>query len=231
MEIGIITAMDEECEAIEKIMKEKQIKKIYNIKFIIGKIEEKNCILTTSGVGKVNAARTTQVMIDNFNVNYILNLGSAGAINDDLQIGDVIIGKNIYQHDFDITAFNHNKGYVPGVGDKIKCDKKLVYKFEQTIKTTKNKNYKIRIGTIATGDIFCTEKYMKNKIKEEFNADIVDMECGAIAQVAYLDKIPFIAIRSISDSPNGNNATTFDQNLKLASNRTAEVLKEVLKVK
>ncbi len=228
MKIGIITAMLEEFEAIEKIMKEKQTKKKQGVKFIEGKIENKECILVESGVGKVNAARTTQIMIDSFDIDCILNLGSAGAINNELKIGDVLIGKYVFQHDFDITAFNHNKGYVPGVGDKIECDKKLVKKFEETINNIVEKKYQIKLGTVATGDIFCTEKWMKNKIRTKFNADVVDMECGAIAQVAYLDKIPFVVVRSISDVPNGDNAHTFDENLRLASERCADILRRIL---
>ncbi len=229
MKFGIITAMQEEFDEIEKIMQEKQKNEILGVNFIEGKIENKECILVQCGVGKVNAARTTQIMVDNFEIESIFNLGSAGAINNELNIGDVIIGKNVYQHDFDITAFNHNKGYVPGIGDKIECDKNLVNKFENIIKNIKEKKYQIKIGTVATGDIFLTEEWMKNKIRIKFDADIVDMECGAIAQVAYLDNIPFVVVRSISDVPNGDNAHTFDENLKLASERASEILKEYLK--
>ena len=90
------------------------------------------------------------------------------------------------------------------------------------------RSYVIKSGIIATGDIFCTETYMKDKIRAKFDADVVDMECGAIAQVCYLDNVPFIAVRSISDTPNGKNAKTFDENLKLASKRCSNILKEFL---
>lgn len=93
----------------------------------------------------------------------------------------------------------------------------------------KEKDYKIKKGIIATGDIFCTDIEMKNKIFSKFDADCVEMEGAAIAQVCYLDNIPFIVIRSISDSPNGNNAIVFDEFVKLASKRCAEILKEFLK--
>ena len=90
------------------------------------------------------------------------------------------------------------------------------------------RNYKIKMGIVATGDIFCTESWMKDKIRAKFNADVVDMECAAIAQVCYLSEKPFIAIRSISDSPNGNNVSVYDNNLKFASKRCANILKEFL---
>ena len=229
--IGIIVAMDEEAEAIEAIMKNIEIKEKGNVRFLVGNIEGKKCILTKSGVGKVNAARTTQILIDNFNVQCVINAGAAGAINSVLNIGDVVIGKHVVQHDFDITAFGHSKGYITGVGDRVECDTKLINEFEKVIKEMPERNYNIKLGIVATGDIFCTETYMKDKIRGKFDADVVDMECGAIAQVCYLDEVPFAVIRSVSDTPNGNNASTFDENLKLASKRCANLLKEFLKAK
>jgi adenosylhomocysteine nucleosidase len=87
-------------------------------------------------------------------------------------------------------------------------------------------SYKVVNGIIATGDIFCTDINMKNKIYSKFNAECVEMEGAAIAQVCYLDKVPFIVIRSISDSPNGKNAMVFDEFVQLASRRCAQILQE-----
>lgn len=227
-EIGIIVAMDEEREAILNIMTDVKVEQVYNLRFLRGKIKEKNCILVKSGIGKVNAARTTQIMLNQFDIQYVINLGAGGSINGLLNIGDVLIGKEVVQHDFDITAFGHSKGYITGVGDKIICDRNLISELEQIIQSIPERSYQIKIGVIATGDIFCTETWMKDKIRAKFNADVVDMECAAIAQVCYLDNVPFIVIRSISDTPNGENATTFDENLKLASKRCANILKEFL---
>ena len=227
-EIGIIVAMDEEREAIINIMTDINIEQIYNLRFFKGKIQQKDCILVKSGIGKVNAARTAQIMLDKYDIQYVINIGAGGAINGLLNIGDVLIGKNVVQHDFDITAFGHSKGYITGVGDKIECDIELVNELERIIGAMPERNYQIKIGTIATGDIFCTETWMKDKIRAKFNADVVDMECGAIAEVCYLDSIPFIAIRAISDTPNGKNAKTFDENLKLASKRCSNILREFL---
>lgn len=224
--IGIIAAMEEEKNAIKNIMKEIKENKIYELIFIEGRINEKECVLVESGVGKVNSSRTTQIMIDKYDIEYIINVGTAGSVTDELKIGDMVIGKKIVQHDFDITAFGHKKGYISNIGENLSSDEKLVKKFEDTIKEINDKEIKIKIGTIATGDIFCTEIRMKNKIKEKFEADAVEMEAASIAQVCYLDKIPFIILRSISDTPNGKNEITFEQYLELASERCAEILKK-----
>lgn len=227
--IGIIVAMQEELDEVLNIMEEIQYKEIYNMTLIEGKIEKHNVIVALSGVGKVNAARITQILIDKLDVKYVINVGSAGALNPNLDIGDIVIAEKVIQHDFDITAFNHEKGYITGVGDYIHCDKKLIEKLKDVANNIDDNTFKTVTGVIASGDIFCTEIKMKDKIYSKFNAECVEMEGAAIAQVCYLDNIPFVIIRSISDSPNGNNAIVFDEFVKLASKRCAKILKELLK--
>lgn len=224
--IGIVVAMKVEKIAIEEKMTNKTNRISYDLPFIIGKIGNNECILVQSGVGKVNAARTTQILIDQYKPEAIINVGVGGSVNSELDIGDVVISKKIFQHDFDITAFNHKKGYIPDVGDYIEGDKNLLSKFYKIINEDAEKTYKTKIGNIASGDLFCTEIAHKEKIRNKFNADIVDMECGAIAQVAYLDNIPFIGIRSVSDTPNGDNASTFKDNAELASEISSRILEK-----
>ena len=171
-----------------------------------------------------------QIMIDNFEIDAIINVGSAGATNEQLNIGDIVIGKKLIQHDFDITAFGHPKGYISNVGEYVESDERLIKKIEKAISDIKENDFKIKIGTIVSGDIFCTEIKMKEKVRTKFNADAIEMEGAAIAQVCKLDKVPFIIIRSISDSPNGNNNITFDQFLEKASKRCAEIIKKYLQI-
>ena len=225
-EYGIIAAMQEEMQEIKNIMQEIKEEKIYELTFFKGKINDKNIVLVEAGIGKVNAARVTQILIDKFDAQAIINVGSAGSANDELDIGDIVIGKKIVQHDFDITAFGHPKGYISNVGQYVESDAQLINKMEQTINKLDQNEFKIKIGTIASGDIFCTELQMKNKIRTKFNADAIEMEGAAIAQVCKLDNIPFIIIRSISDKPNGNNEITFDKFLEKASKRCAIIIKE-----
>ena len=226
--IGIIAAMEQEYKEIQKVMTEIEKEEISGLRFTKGMINDKPCVLVRSGVGKVHAGRTTQVLIDNFDVEYIINAGTSGAISNLLEIGDVIVGKHVVQHDFDITAFDHSKGYIPGIGDRVVCDRNLIDEFENIIIHSNEKTYKIKLGVVATGDIFVTESSMKDKIRAKFDADVVDMECGAIAQVAYLNRVPFMVIRVISDIPNGKNSLTHQSNLQLATRRCAVILKEFL---
>ncbi len=226
--IGIIAAMQEELESIKNITIITNVKKIKNISFIEGIINDKEVILVLCGVGKVNAAMITQLLIDNYNIKEIINIGCAGALNSELNIGDIVIGDKLVQHDFDITAFGHKKGYITDIGEYIHSARNILDKMVDTIKDISNKEYTVKVGTIATGDIFCTDVKMKNNILQAFNAQCVEMEGAAIAQVCYLNNIPFIVIRSISDTPNGNNAIVFDEFIKLASKRCAEFLKQYI---
>ena len=225
---GIIAAMKEEMQEIKNIMNDIEEQKIFELNFIKGTINNCDVVLVEGGIGKVNAARVTQILIDNFEINAIINVGSAGSSNDELNIGDIVIGEKLVQHDFDITAFGHPKGHISNIGQFVESDNILIEKMKQNISEMEDREFKIKIGTIASGDIFCTELNMKEKIRSKFDADAIEMEGAAIAQVCKLDNIPFIVIRSISDKPNGNNNITFDQFLEMASKRCAKIIKEFL---
>ena len=221
--IGIIAAMDEEVDSIKKLMSDINIRNIYELEFILGTIHSKNVVLVKCGVGKVNASRTTQILIDNFDLEYVINVGTAGGLSENIEIGDVVIAEKLVQHDFDITAGGHEKGYVSNIGKYFNCDQNLIKKSKEIIDNM-NQNFKAVTGLIATGDIFVQDIKVKERIKEEFNADCAEMEGAAIAQVCELDEIPFIVIRSISDKPNGNNNIDFEQYLELACERYSKFI-------
>ena len=226
---GIIAAMQEEMQEIKNIMTEIEEEKIHELTFIKGKINDKKIVLVEAGIGKVNAARVTQILLDNYKIDAVINVGVAGCANDELNIGDIVIGEKLVQHDFDITAFGHPKGYISNVGQFVESNKQLLNKMEQTIEKMKDQFFKIKIGVIASGDIFCTETKMKEKIRTKFNADAIEMEGAAIAQVCKLNNIPFIIIRSISDNPNGENVVTYEEFLEMATKRCAHIIEEYLK--
>ena len=217
MKIGIIFAMKEELDALKKHLKIQKEFKIYDLVFYEAIYNNITCILVESGIGKVNAARCTQALIDNIDVDYIFNIGVAGGIDENLNVCDVVVGTSLVQHDFDITAFNHNKGYIPNVGININTSEYLV-------NLTKEIDNTLKYGVIASGDIFCTDIKMSNKINNKFNALCVEMEGASIAQVCYLCNIPFLIIRSISDVPNNNNNVTFDEFLESSSNKVADIM-------
>lgn len=224
--IGIIFAMKEELDSLLKYLKIEKEYNIFDLKFYEGMIHNNYCILTSSGVGKVNSARCTQILIDNMDVDMIINIGVAGGISDKLKVCDIVIGEKLVQHDFDITAFNHEKGYIPNVGVYIDSDTYLVNIAKECIN---NKKYNVVSGIIASGDIFCTESWMSKKINTKFNALCVEMEGASIAQVCYLSNVPFIVIRSISDVPNNNNVLTYEEFLNKSSKNVSNFIYEIIK--
>lgn len=221
--IGIIAAMTEEIEAIKKLMSNVTEKQFYELQFIIGHINNKDVVLVKCGVGKVNAGRTTQILIDNFDLEYVINVGTAGGLKEEIEIGDIVIGDKLVQHDFDITAGGHEKGYISNLGTYFYSSKNLINKAKEIMENMQE-NFNSFIGTIATGDIFVQDISVKERIKEEFNPDCAEMEGAAIAQVCTLDEVPFIVIRAISDKPNGNNGVDFDTYLQMACERYAKFI-------
>ena len=223
--LGIIVAEDEEFFAIENIVKNINIKIIYDLEFLTGVINKSNIILVKSGVGKVNASRTTQILIDKFDVDYVLNVGSAGGVNESFNIGDIIIGTKVVQHDFDVSAFGREKGMVPDVGRFFCSDEVLVNR----LISFSDSSLVLRSGIVASGDRFITDINVKDFICNEFGADCIEMEGAAVAQVCFLCRKPFVIIKSISDKPNGSNNIDFDKFLRVASLNCAKIIDKLTK--
>ena len=215
--------MKEELEVFIKDFKVLKEYNIFDLKFYEGKVNDMNCILVESGVGKVNAARSAQILIDNMKVDYIFNVGVAGGIDKSLKVGDIVIGEKLVQHDFDATPFDYEKGQIPNVGKFVDSDEYLVKIAKKAISEAKT-------GVIASGDIFVTESWMSEKINKKFNALCVEMEGAAIAHVCYLCHIPFLIIRSISDVPNNDNVITFETFLESSSKKIANAMYNIIEI-
>lgn len=225
--IGIIFAMEEELSALKKYLTITNEYSIFNLKFYESKMNNIEIVLVECGVGKVNAARTTQILIDNMKVDYIFNIGVAGGVSNKLSVGDIVLGEKLVQHDFDITSFNHEKGYIPSVGVYIDSDTYLLNIANEVLNSIKDITY--HRGVIASGDIFCTETKMSEKIATKFNALCVEMEGASIAQVCFLSHVPFLIIRSISDVINDNNKVTYEEFLESSCNKVADVMIKIFK--
>lgn len=202
--IGIIGAMEEEIENIKPYIDIISTKNIVGLDFYMGKMEGNNVILVRSGIGKVNAAICTQVLIDLYAVDIIINVGVAGATNKSLKIGDIVISKDTMHHDMDTTFFGDELGIIPRMEESCFAADENLMKIAITAveSETDCTHY---CGRIVSGDQFICDVEKKNKISSHFKSYCVDMESAAIGQTCYLNKIPFIAIRSISDNSDENN--------------------------
>ncbi len=216
--IGILAAMDEELIKIKNYLIEQEEICYYDTLFTVGKIDGKACVLAKTGIGKVHAARVTQLLLDSFEIAGVLNLGSAGAVNPELDFLDIVVSEKCIQYDFDISIFGHPKGYIPSIGNEILMDPLLVDQCRQMIEGEVN----VRIGTIGTADQFINDPEKKADLFIDFGIDCDEMEGAAIAQVCMLSKVLCLVIRSISDKPSDKEKVEFYDYLTPASERCAE---------
>lgn len=227
MKYGIIGAMDEEIEYIKQHIENKQTYEIANSLFIEGEINGKQVILVKSGIGKVNAAMTTTMLIERFQPTYIINTGSAGGFERGLKVGDVIVGKELVYHDVDVTAFDYKFGQVPKLPPTFKSDEQLV---DKAITVLEELNIGYRSGLIATGDSFMSDAERVAQLKKMFPQLLAsEMEGTAIAQVCYQYEIPFIVIRSLSDIAGKDAEITFKDFLQLASKNATNIIMKMIR--
>ena len=202
--IGIIGAMEEEVANIKNLMSDIEIIEKANMSFVKGKIDGKELIVVRSGIGKVNAGICTQILADIFAVSVVINTGIAGAINNNINRGDIVVSTDAVQTDMDATAFGYELGQIPRMEVKaFPADEKLI---ELAVQKCKEVNPDINIfkGRISTMDKFVAGKEIKKEIEKKFNAFCTEMEGAAIAQAAYLNNIKFLIIRAISDKADGS---------------------------
>lgn len=217
--LGIIVAELEELNCVLAELENKTEEIYHNKTFYIGSIRNKSVVVVRSDVGKVNSALTCQMLIDKYNVYMVINIGVSGSVDNKLDIGDIVVGEKLVQHDFDVTGFGRKLGEIENVGEYIETNKNLLNIF-------KNKN--VILGTIASGDKFVTDINDKNFIRETFNALCVEMEGASVAQVCLLNNIDFLVIRSISDKLDGSSKIEFPKFLESSSKKAVELLVSVI---
>lgn len=228
--LGIIGAMEEEVEILKDKMDIKETVKVAGMEFYKGTMHGKNIVLVRSGVGKVNMATCTQILVDKFNVSALLNSGVAGTMNPELNQGDIVISQDAVQHDFDTTVFGDPLGEISRLGITFfEADKDMI---ETAKKASENvSDIKIVEGRIASGDQFVAGGAIADRIKENFgDVGAVEMEGAAMAQVAYLNEIPFVILRSISDKADGSADLSYEEFLPIAAKNASSLVEEYVKL-
>lgn len=197
--LGIIGAMDEEVAKIKEQMEQVQVKTKASMDFYQGTIGGKEVVVVRSGIGKVNAGICAQILADDYHVDGIVNTGIAGSLRAEINIGDIVISTDAVQHDMDAVAFGYPLGQIPRMDTlAFQADARLA---ELAVECCKKVIPEIGVfqGRVASGDEFIAKKERKEAILTEFDAYCCEMEGAAIAQAAYLNQIPFVIIRAISD--------------------------------
>ena len=229
--IGIICALSIEVEELTKLLENKQENSYAKMKYISGTINGKEVVMTECGIGKVNAAMSTQVMIDRYNPDVIINSGIAGSVSKELKIGDIVISKDCVQHDFDGTQMGDPKGLIQ-YNDETRIDipvsVDVAQKLFEACKDIENTN--VKLARIATGDIFVADKAMRQSVADEFDAVACEMEGGAVAQVCYRNEVPCAVLRCISDDFDENDFMDFMEFRFLAADKSMTAIKNFLQL-
>jgi len=222
--IGIIGALAVEMQGLIDELQEKKTLVCDYMAFETGRLFGQEAILAICGAGKVNAAVYTDTMIHLARPDFIINLGVAGALDNRLNIGDIVIADVCVQHDMDTTGVGDPIGFISGINKiELPCDKELVKRLMKAAKSIQSlRSY---IGMIATGDQFIASRDQKEHILSHFKAMACEMEGGAIAHACIMRGIPFAVVRSMSDKADGSAHMDFPQYVKLAAKISSALIK------
>ncbi len=227
VDIAVIGAMDPEVEGIIGEMTEKCVECVSGINVHLGKIGEKQVAVAKCGIGKVFAALCAEAIIIKYSPALIINSGVGGALASDLKTGDIIIAESLCQQDMDTSAIGDPVGLVSGI-NKIyfDADTRAV---EILLEASKALGLSARGGRVATGDKFIASREDKKRIVDTFSADACEMEGCAIAQVAFVNEIPFAVVRAISDSADGEATMDYPTFLPIAARNSQNLTLALIK--
>jgi adenosylhomocysteine nucleosidase len=218
--IGLISAMEEEVLLFRERSEIAETVQHAGIDFHVGVLGGHEVAVVRSGIGKVNAAVATQILVDRLGARAVIISGLAGSLVPTLRQGDVVVSNFVVQHDVDLTPFGRRAGEIPDVARLLEADPRLVHRaaeaFERlTVEESAGRT--LVVGTIATGDAFVSDPSRSRWLQREFGAVAAEMEGGAVGQVCWMNGVPFVAIRIISDGGGEGAAGEFLQFLSEAS--------------
>ncbi|MGN0160162.1 MAG: 5'-methylthioadenosine/adenosylhomocysteine nucleosidase [Lachnospiraceae bacterium] len=225
--IGIIGAMDEEVCQIAEVMQVSEIYERASMTFKKGTLNGKDVVIVRSGIGKVNAAVCTQILVDHFNVDCVINTGIAGSLRSEIDIADVVLSSDVLHHDMDATGFGYPMGQIPRMDVlSFKADERLIELGKAACE--KVASVGVHVGRVVSGDQFISDKNVKERIIKNFDGYCTEMEGAAIAQTAYLNKIPFLILRAISDKADDSATMDYPTFEAMAIKNSVEIIKELV---
>ena len=226
--IGIIGAMEVEVAILKEKMEDVRIIKKASMDFYEGILAGKKVVVVRSGIGKVNAGICAQILADVFSVDAIINTGIAGSLNKNINIGDIVLSTDVVQHDMDATGFGYRKGHIQQMPVFFfNADDNLRRLAAEVCKEV-NPDIQVFEGRIASGDQFVCDQDVKNRIVSEFSAYATEMEGAAIGQAAYLNEIPFLVVRAISDKADGSAQMDYSEFEKAAVDHSVRLTLNML---
>jgi adenosylhomocysteine nucleosidase len=227
IDIGIIGAMDEEIDNIVALMENRKEENVGFLKFCSGRLYSKKIAVVKCGIGKVFASICTEAMILKYSPRLIVNTGVGGGIGNGVSTLDTVIADKLCQHDMDTSALGDPKGLVSGINRiYFESDRRAV---DILMKNAKIRNIKSHLGIVATGDKFVSDGAEALKIALDFDAVACEMEGCAVAQTAYVNKVPFVVVRAISDNANETASLSYAEFLPLAAQNSTMLTLDLIK--
>lgn len=222
--IGIIGAMDAEVDLIKAMMTIDNTTTIADMEFVNGVLSQKEIVVVKCGMGKINAAICATTLIERFHVNEIINIGVAGSLNSDINIGDIVISTEAVQHDFDVSLIGFQKGEVPYTGlIAFPADENLIERVKEAAHIA-TPDIQTFAGRICSGDQFIASKSDKERILKEFGGLCCEMEGAAIAQTCYLHHVPYVIVRAISDKADDSEEMNFERFTEMAAEHSIKII-------
>lgn len=229
VKVGIIGAMELEVEALKSRMDATNITTKAGMEFHEGILNSVNVVIVKCGIGKVNAALCVQILADIFRVSHIINTGVAGSLNAELDIGDILISKDALHHDMDVTIFGYQPGEVPQLGlREFPADERLAALAKESCEKV-NPGINAIIGRVVSGDQFISDKDTKNRLISLYQGDCAEMEGASIAHGAYLNRIPFVIIRAISDKADDSSEMEYPVFERAAAKHSARLVEDMIR--
>ena len=228
--IGFICALSIEVEGIVNMMKNNEDQTVAKITYHKGKVYGKEVVCCECGIGKVNAAMSTQIMIDLYRPDVIINSGIAGSLSGDIRIGDIVVADDCVQHDMDGTEMGDPLGQVQ-FNDELRtffpADQATADQLFDACRTIEG--ITVFRGRIASGDVFISAHERRQRIADLFSALACEMEGAAVGTVCYRNGVPFAILRSISDDFNNNDYVDFMQFRTVAAERSIQAIGEFIR--
>lgn len=223
--LGIIGAMHIEVETVKSLMKNKTAETVSGVEYVSGTLHGKEIVIAACGIGKVAAAMCAQTMILKYSPECIINTGVGGSLSALLSIGDIAISESLVQHDMDTSPLGDPVGLISGPNIvNIPADERAIRTLEKA--SEKLTGVKTVRGIIASGDQFVASAEKKKYIADTFNASVCEMEGAAIAQVCFINNIPFCVVRAVSDCADGSSHMAYNEFLPVAASNAAQLIEE-----
>lgn len=228
LKVGLIGAMAEEIELIKDKLSDGSARMYAGITFYEGTLDGASIVLCKSGVGKVNAAVCTQLLVDRFAVSHVVFTGVAGALDPRLEIGDIVISTDCMQHDMDVTALGFPRGTIPYEDVSVFAADETLVELAGRAGNGLADGTRVLRGRVLSGDQFIADRELVARLHNELEGACVEMEGAAVAQVCAMNGLPFVVIRSMSDKADGSADVNFLEFTKLASLRSSELVERLL---